>query len=115
MGEIVWDIHETLGYAQVLQLVAALCPLYPEHLAALGRDASRGDQAALSIVDLHPKTVAASIDRSHMDRRRRPSLKLPGHSRVVRDKLLSIGHVPLPHLGRDHEITRVSIAQQFRE
>ena len=35
-GKVVRHVHETLGYGQVLQLVACLCTLHAQHLAALG-------------------------------------------------------------------------------
>src|SRR5215470_15516603 len=37
-GKLRWQPDEAIGDRHVAQLVTALCPLYPQHLAALGRD-----------------------------------------------------------------------------
>ena len=35
-GEVVRYVYETLRYGQVLQFLARLCALHPQHLAPLG-------------------------------------------------------------------------------
>ena len=67
LGKVGRHKDEAFRKLQVSQLVAALRPLYPQHLAALRRNAPCDDQRAFPPVYLHSETAAGPGHGSNVD------------------------------------------------